>query len=72
MKILEAVFYTDNSTVRLETADAKFYLTKEKKFYDMHPDNVMAKEIKGAKAKEVKDAAKKDKYTGDDEVRKWL
>ena len=69
MKIIEAVFYTDNKTVRLETDDGRFYLTDDKKLYDMHPINVMAKEIKGAKLKEVKDAAK---YKDDVEVRKWL
>ncbi len=72
MIVTDAVFFTDNTTVRLETADGNFYLTNDKKVYDMHPINVMAKEIKGAKLKEVKDAAKKDKYKNDVEVRKWL
>lgn len=72
MKIHEAVFFTDNDVVRLETSDGKFYLTKGKKVYDMHPVNVMAEEIKGAKAKEIKDAAKKDKYKNNEEVREWL
>lgn len=72
MKITEAVFFTDNTTVRLETADGNFYLTKDKKLYDMHPINIMAEEIKGAKAKEIKDAAKKDKYKNNEEVREWL
>jgi hypothetical protein len=72
MKIHEAVFFTDNTTVRLESDEGPFYLTDEKKVYDMHPINVMAKEIKGAKLKEVKAAAKKDKYKDDVNVRKWL
>jgi hypothetical protein len=72
VKIHEAVFFTDNTTVRLESDEGSFYLTDKKKVYDMHPINVMAKEIKGAKLKEVKDAAKKDKYKDDVNVRKWL
>lgn len=72
MKITEAVFYTDNKTVRLETDGGRFYLADDKKVYDMHPVNVMANEIVGTKAKEVKDAAKKDKYKDNTEVRKWL
>lgn len=72
MKIHEAVFFTDNDVVRLETSDGKFYLTKGKKVYDMHPINIMAEEITGAKVKELKDAIKKDKFKDDVEVRKWL
>lgn len=46
MKINEAVLYTDNSTIRLETDGGRFYLdTKTKKFYDIHPINVYAKEL---------------------------
>jgi hypothetical protein len=72
MKILDAVFFTDNKTVRLETADGNFYLTDEKKVYDMHPVNIMANEISGSLLKEVKAAAKKDKFKNDTEVRKWI
>lgn len=72
VKINDAVFFTDNTTVRLETSDGNFYLTSDKKLYDVHPINVFAKEIKGVKLKEIKDAAKKDKYKNDVEVKKWL
>lgn len=51
MKITDAVFYTDNTTVRLEVGDERYYLTNDKKFYDMHPINIMAEEIKGEKLK---------------------
>jgi hypothetical protein len=72
MKVQEAVFFTDNSVVRIETDEGKFYLTEKKKLYDMHPINVMAKEITGAKAKEVKECIKKDKFKDNDAVRKWV
>lgn len=72
MKVTDAIFYTDNKTVRLETGDGKFYLDSDKKFYDMHPINVMAEEIKGAKLKEIKAAAKVGGYKNDEEVKKWL
>ena len=73
MKITDAIFYTDNSTVRLEfdTGD-KFYLTEKGKVYSMHPINYMAEEVKPVKMKEVKLAAKVGKYKNDMEVRKWL
>jgi hypothetical protein len=42
MKVTDAIFFIDNKTVRLETDDGKFYLDSDKKFYDMHPINIMA------------------------------
>ena len=72
MKVTDAIFYTDNKTVRLETNDGKFYLDADKKFYDMHPINIMAEEIKGTKLKEIKSAAKAGGYKNDTEVKKWL
>jgi hypothetical protein len=72
MKVTDAIFFIDNKTVRLETDDGKFYLGSDKKFYDMHPINIMAEEIKGAKLKEIKAAAKAGGYKNSDEVKKWL
>lgn len=72
MKINDAVFFTDNKTVRLECIDKNYYLTDDNKIYDMHPINVMAEEIKGAKLKEIKAAANAGGYKNDTEVKKWL
>lgn len=72
MKITDAVFFTDNKVVRLEVGEKKYYLTDEKKVYNMHPINIMADEIKGSELKEVKAAAKKGGYKNDTEVKKWL
>jgi hypothetical protein len=72
MKINDAVFYTDNTTVRLEVGDKRYYLTNDKKVYNMHPINVMADEIKGDELKEIKSAAKAGGYKNDEEVKKWL
>ena len=72
MKINDAVFFTDNKTVRLECIDKNYYLTDDNKIYDMHPINVMAKEIEKNLAKQVKDAAKSGKYKNSTEVKKWL
>lgn len=72
MKITEAVFFTDNKVVRLETDAGNFYLTDEAEVYDMHPVNVMANKIEGSKAKELKEAIKRDKFKGNNEVKKWL
>lgn len=72
MKIIEAVFFTDNEVVRLETDDGKYYLTNKKKLYDMHPINCMAKEIDAKLTESVKKAAKTNKYKNDEEVKKWL
>ena len=72
MKINDAVFFTDNKTVRLECIDKNYYLTDDNKIYDMHPINIMAEEIKGAKLKEIKSAAKAGGYKNDIEVKKWL
>ena len=35
MKINDAVFFTDNKTVRLECIDKNYYLTDDNKIYDM-------------------------------------
>jgi len=72
MKIQEVVFFTDGDVARIITDEGKYYLGRDKKFYDMHPINVMAKEITGAKAKAVKECLKKSKFKNDEEVRKWL
>ena len=72
MKIEEAVFFTDNETVRLVTDCGPFYLTNKKKLYDMHPINVMAKELDAKFTETIKKAAKADKYKNDEEVKKWL
>lgn len=72
MKITDAVFFTDNKVVRLEAGDERYYLTDTGKIYNMHPVNVMAKEIDKAVAKQVKDAAKSGKYKNHEEVKKWL
>jgi hypothetical protein len=72
MKIKDAVFFTDNKTVRLECGDKSYYLTEDKKIYNMHPINIMAGEIKGDELKEIKAAAKKGGYNNDKEVKKWL
>ena len=72
MKINDAVFFTDNVVVRLETDKGNFYLTDKKKLYDMHPSGVMANEISGSLSEEIKKAAKTGKYKNDTEVRKWL
>ena len=72
MKILDAVFFTDNKTVRLECGKKNYYLTDDKKVYNMHPINVMAEEIKGDELKEIKKLAKESKYNNDKEVKKWL
>ena len=72
MKVTDAVFFTDNKCVRLETSEGKFYLTEELEVYDMHPSNHMAKKIEPAKVKELFVAIKKDKFTDNKEVRKWL
>ena len=42
MKINDAIFFTDNKTVRLECIDKNYYLTDDNKIYDMHPINIMA------------------------------
>lgn len=72
MKIDDAVFFTDNKVVRLEVGEKRYYLTDAGKIYNMHPVNVMAEEIKGEDAKEVKAAAKKGGYKNDKEVKEWL
>ncbi len=72
MKIRDAVFYTDNTTVRLETEKVTYYLDSKGKFYDMHPVNVMANEISGSILMEVKKAAKNGKYKDSDLVVKWI
>lgn len=72
MKITDAVFFTDNKVVRLESGDDRFYLTDEGKIYNMHPVNVMAEEIKGDKLKQIKTAAKAGGYKNDLDVKKWL
>lgn len=72
MKINDAVFFTDNTTVRLETDKGNFYLTDKRKVYDMHPCNVMANEISSSLLAEVKKVAKAGKYKNDTEVKKWL
>lgn len=72
MKINDAVFFTDNTTVRLETDKGNFYLTDKGKVYDMHPINVMANEISGSSLTEVKRAAKDEKYKNQKEVKAWL
>ena len=72
MKISEAVFYTDNETVRLETDSGVFYLTNKKKVYDMHPINIMAEEVKKDTSEKVKKAVKDGKYKNKEEVIKWI
>jgi hypothetical protein len=72
MKITDAVLFTDNTTIRIEVGDKRYYLTEKSKIYNMHPINVMAEEIKGDELKQVKDAAKKGGYKNDIEVKKWL
>lgn len=72
MKITDAVFFTDNTTVRLEVGDKRYYLTNDKKVYTMHPVNIMAEEIKGDELKKIKAAAKEGGYKNDKEVKKWL
>lgn len=72
MKITDAVFFTDNKTVRLECGNKSYYLTEDKKIYTMHPINVMAEEIKGDELKKIKAAAKEGGYKNDIEVKKWL
>ena len=72
MKINDAVFFTDNTTVRLETDKGNFYLTDKGKVYDMHPINIMANEISASLLTEVKKTAKAGKYKNDKEVIKWL
>lgn len=72
MKITDAVFFTDNKVVRLEVGEARYYLTDEGKVYDMHPVNVMAKEITGDQLKKLKVSAKEGGYKNDTEVKKWL
>jgi hypothetical protein len=72
MKIDDAVFFTDNKVVRLESGENRYYLTDGGKLYDMHPVNIMAKELDKAVAKQVKDAAKTGKYKNSDDVKKWL
>jgi hypothetical protein len=72
MKIDDAVFFTDNKVVRLESGENRYYLTDSGKIYNMHPVNVMAEEIDKAVAKQVKDAAKSGKYKNSAEVKKWL
>lgn len=72
MKINDAVFFTDNTTVRLETDKGNFYLTDKGKFYNMHPINVMADEISSSLLTEIKKTAKTAKYKNNTEVIKWL
>lgn len=72
MKITDAVFFTDNKVVRLEAGEARYYLTDEGKVYDMHPINVMAKEITGNDLKNIKAAAKVGGYKNYVDVKKWL
>ncbi len=73
MKIFEAVIFTDGDVIRITTTDdQRFYLTKEKKLYDMHTINVMAKEIEKSLASKVLKLAKTSNYTGKELVEKWL
>jgi hypothetical protein len=72
MKINDAVFFTDNTTVRLETDKGNYYLDNKGKLYDMHPINIMANELSGSLLTEVKKIAKAGKYKNDTEVKKWL
>lgn len=72
MKIHEAVFFTDNTVVRLETDEGKFYLTNEGDVYDMHPSNVMAEKKKAVETKKLKEAIKKCKFKDTAAVRKWI
>lgn len=72
MKIIDSVFYTDNTTVRLETDNGNFYLDNKGKLYDMHPINVMANEISGSVSVGIKKAAKDGKYKNQKEVKEWL
>ena len=72
MKIKDAVFFTDNKTVRLECGDKNYYLTEDKKIYNMHPISGLADEITGDELKKIKAAAKQGGYNNDKEVKKWL
>jgi hypothetical protein len=72
MKITDAVFFTDNKTVRIETDVGNFYLTDDGKVYDMHPINVMANEMPADKLKKFKADVKKAKFHNDEETKKWL
>lgn len=72
MKINDSVFFTDNKVVRLEVGEARYYLTDEGKVYDMHPVNVMAKEITGILLKEIKSSIKIGGYPNDKQVVKWI
>ncbi len=72
MKITDAVFFTDNKVIRLEAGENRYYLEEGGKLYDMHPVNVMAKEIEKNLAKQVKEAAKTGTYKNSSEVKKWL
>lgn len=72
MKINDAVFFTDNITVRLETDKGNFYLTDKGKLFDMHPCNIMANEVSASVVTEVKKAAKDGKYKNQKEVKAWL
>ena len=72
MKINDAVFFTDNTTVRLETDKGNFYLTDKGKVYDMHPINIMANEVSSSLLTEIKKTAKAGKYKNDIDVKKWM
>lgn len=72
MKITDAIFYTDNTTVRLETEKGNFYLTNKSKLYDMHPINVMANEISGSLCSTLKLAVKNGKFKNQKEVKEWI
>lgn len=73
MKITEAVFYTDNTTIRLETDAGRFYLdAKLKKFYDIHPVNVYAKELDKDASKTLLTAVNVASYPNIKEVKQLL
>lgn len=73
MKIIEAVLYTDNNVIRLETDKGKFYLdSKAKKFYDVHPVNVFAKEVDKDMAKTLLTAVSVASYPNIKEVKQLL
>ena len=72
MKITDAVFFTDNEVVRIETTNGNFYLTNKNKIYNMHPINVMAEEVSKDSATQVRKLVKEGKYKNADDVKKWV
>jgi hypothetical protein len=71
VKIVEAIFSSDGTYVRLETGKEKFYASKGK-FYDCCPVNCFAKVVSSTLSKEIQSAVDKGGYNQVSEVKKFI